>query len=185
VTQRLRLEPLTAEHGELLAGLDSDPDVMRFITGRARSREEVLRDWLPLMVEEMGVEGLLGYWVGFGPADRSSFAGWWCLTPAPDDPRSAELGYRLRREAWGRGLATEGALALLDHGFGTVGLDRIWAQTMAVNTASLAVMSRLGMHHVRSWVGEWNEPLPGWEHGEVEYAVTRSEWGVNHSTRDD
>jgi RimJ/RimL family protein N-acetyltransferase len=196
VTQRLRLEPLTAEHGELLAGLDSDPEVMRFITGRARSREEVLRDWLPLMMEEMGADGLLGYWVGFrrtewaqtpsrgadflaiGTNRKVPFVGWWCLTPSPEDPGSGELGYRLRREHWGLGLATEGARALLDHGFETVGLDRIWAQTMAVNTASRAVMGRIGMQYVRTWVGEWNEPLAGWEDGEVEYALTREAWGA-------
>jgi RimJ/RimL family protein N-acetyltransferase len=176
---------------------------MRFITGRARSREEVLRDWLSLMVEDMGAQGDLGYWVGFLSSDWSQtppgradswalgttgvppFAGWWCLTPSPDEAGSGELGYRLRREQWGRGLASEGAMALLDHGFGTVGLDRIWAQTMAVNAASRRVMTRIGMRFTRSWVGEWNEPLPGWEEGEVEYAITREEWGVGHRTPED
>jgi RimJ/RimL family protein N-acetyltransferase len=176
---------------------------MRFITGRARSREEVLRDWLPLMVEEMGAQRDLGYWVGFLHSDWSQtppgradslalgtknvplFAGWWCLTPSPDEVGSGELGYRLRRKLWGRGLAMEGAVALLDHGFGTVGLDRIWAQTMAVNAPSRRVMERIGMRFTRSWVGEWNEPLPGWEDGEVEYAITREEWGVARRTPED
>ena len=69
-----------------------------------------------------------------------------------------------------------GALALLAHGFENVGLDHVWAQTMAVNRASRAVMERLGLELERTWVGEWNEPLPGWEQGEVAYGLTREQW---------
>ena len=146
---------------------------MRHLTGRARSREEVLEEWLPALTREAGPGGVLGYWAGF---TRGEFAGWWALNPDPGDERQAELGYRLRREVWGRGLASEGALALLGHGFEGVGLERVWAQTMAVNARSVAVMTRIGMRLSRTWVGEWNEPLPGWEDGEVEYALTRADW---------
>jgi RimJ/RimL family protein N-acetyltransferase len=155
---------------------------MRYLIGRARSREEVLEEWLPVLTRDVGTGGLLGYWAG---AWRGSFVGWWALNPDPDDPTAAELGYRLRRDLWGQGLASEGALALLAHGFGSVGLERIWAQTMVVNAASRAVMSHIGMRVARTWVGEWNEPLPGWEDGEVEYAMTREEWGVARRTPQD
>jgi RimJ/RimL family protein N-acetyltransferase len=173
VTERLWLEPLTSEHAEHLVALDGDAEVMRYLTGRARSRQEVLDEWLPAMTRESGPAGVLGYWAGF---EAEAFVGWWALNPDPDDERQAELGYRLRRDQWGRGLASEGALALLAHGFDAARLDRIWAQTMAVNAASRGVMTRIGMRFARTWVGEWNEPLPGWEQGEVEYEVTRQEW---------
>ena len=75
-------------------------------------------------------------------------------------PETAELGYRLRREAWGQGYATEGSQALLDHAFHTLGLPRVWAVTMAVNTGSRAVMSRLGMRHVRTEVQEELRRIP-------------------------
>ena len=55
---------------------------------------------------------------------------------------------------------------------------------MAVNTGSVAVMTRIGMRFARTWVGEWNEPLPGWEEGEVEYAMTREEWGGAGTLKD-
>ena len=163
---------------------------MRYLTGRVRSREEVLEEWLPALTREVGPDGVLGYWAGYGAGygaglTGGEFVGWWALNPDPDDDRQAELGYRLRRDRWGRGLASEGALALLAHGFDTVGLDRIWAQTMAVNTGSLGVMTRIGMRFARTWVGEWNEPLPGWEQGEVEYAVSRAEWRVRQDTSKD
>ncbi len=178
VTDRLRLEPLTTDHAEHLVALDGDAEVMRYLTGRPRSREEVLEEWLPALSRPAGPDGVLGYWAGFeaGPAEHGGFVGWWTLNPSPDDDSQAELGYRLRREVWGRGLATDGALALLAHGFDSVGLTRIWAQTMAVNLGSRRVMERLGMRFSRTWVGEWNEPLPGWEEGEVEYAITQQEW---------
>jgi RimJ/RimL family protein N-acetyltransferase len=172
-TDRLRLEPLTAAHSEHLVELDGDAEVMRYLTGRARSRDEVLHEWLPVLARDAGPGGVLGYWAGFAD-DR--FAGWWALNPAPTDERRAELGYRLRRDHWGRGLAAEGAVALVEHGFTSAGLELIWAQTMAVNAASRRVMERVGMRFARTWVGEWNEPLPGWEQGEVEYEVTREDW---------
>jgi len=59
------------------------------------------------------------------------------------------------------------------HGFVTVGLRRLWAETMAVNTRSRRVMERLGMRYVRTRVGEWDDPIPGWEQGEVVYELTR------------
>ena len=102
--------------------LDGDAEVMRYLTGRARARAEVFEEWLPVMSRDAGADGRLGYWAGLTDA---GFVGWWCLTPAPEDPGDAELGYRLRREAWGRGYATEGALALLAHGFETSGSRRL------------------------------------------------------------
>jgi RimJ/RimL family protein N-acetyltransferase len=174
--------------------LDGDAEVMRYVTGRARPRAEVLEEWLPVLTRDAGPGGLLGYWAGFSVDDwsqtpalgaeimalgtnrRGRFVGWWALNPSPDEPTDAELGYRLRRDAWGRGYATEGALALLAHGFDTVGLEHVWAQTMAVNGASRAVMERIGLLFERTWVGEWNEPLPGWERGEVAYGITREQW---------
>ena len=96
----------------------------------------------------------------------------WFLVPDPDDEAAAEIGWRLPRTRWGQGLATEGARALLTHAFETLGAERVWAETMAVNTRSRAVMERLGMRHTQTEVRDWEEPIPGWELGEVVYEVT-------------
>jgi RimJ/RimL family protein N-acetyltransferase len=177
-TERLRLEPLTAEHTDVVVTIDADPEVMRFLTGHERPRDEVVEQWLPHMTDPaLDAQGL-GYWVGY--ADDAPL-GWWCLTRRGDthdeeEPSTGWLGYRLLRSAWGRGYATEGAAALLEHGFGTLGLERVRAETMAVNTRSRAVLERLGMHVVQTWVGEWENPLPGWEQGEVVYLLTDGDW---------
>ncbi len=57
--------------------------------------------------------------------------------------------------------------------FGVPAVERVVASTMAVNVASRRVLERLGFSLVRSWVEEWEEPIPGWEQGEVEYVLGR------------
>lgn len=171
-TERLRLDPLTEGHLDHLVELDSDPEVLRFIWGRALTREESLRLGAK-RIDPIGEARGIGAWAGF---EQEVFVGWWTLQRDPDDDTTAELGYRLRRDAWGRGLATEGSRALLDHAFGTLALPRVWAGTMAVNTGSRGVMEKLGLRLERTVVRKWDEPLPGAELGEVYYAITREEW---------
>ena len=176
-TARLTLVPLAEEHLELEIGLDADPEVMRFLTGRAMSRDEVTARHVERLAEGRVVDGL-GFWAG---SVGTEFAGLWILSPhvAPDGAvvaGEAELGYRLRRAWWRQGLASEGSRELLRHGFADVGLARVFAETMAVNAGSRAVLTAVGLRYVRTFDGGYDDPLPGAEHGEVEYAVTREEW---------
>lgn len=122
----------------------------------------------------------LGFWVGF--AD-DTFVGWWILQPphGPDQAKvagQADIGYRLLRRHGRRGYAGEGARELIRYGFTDVGLNRIFAQTMAGNTASRATMTAAGLTFVRAFVsGEpYDDPIPGAEQGEVEYEITQPTW---------
>jgi RimJ/RimL family protein N-acetyltransferase len=168
VTERLRMTPLAGTDLPHLVAMNGDPEVMRYLTGRASTPQEVA-DELPALLRD---EREMGLWCGY---DAASFAGVWFLTADPDDPGAGEVGWRLPRSAWGRGLAVEGARALVAHGFETVGLERLWAETMTVNARSRRVMERLGMRHVRTDVRDWDDPIPGWEHGEVVYELTRDQ----------
>jgi RimJ/RimL family protein N-acetyltransferase len=176
LTPRLELRPLHADDSDLLVELDGDPDVMEFLTGRSSEPQEVVEVWMPRRTDPAHDALGLGYWAAF---ERGVFVGWFCLTPTGDG--RAELGYRLRKRAWGRGLATEGATRLLEHGFVTVGLDRVWAETMAVNARSRAVLQRLGLHHVRTDIREWADPLPGADLGEVVYELTAAEFAASRA----
>jgi RimJ/RimL family protein N-acetyltransferase len=178
-TDRLVLVPLSDEHLECEVELDADPEVMRYIAGRSRSRAEVEQAHQRRLAAGNEVDGL-GFWAGF--AD-DGFVGWWILQPpnGPDQPMvagEADLGYRLLRRRWRRGYASEGARELLRYGFTAVGLDRIFAQTMAVNAASRATMAAVGLSFARAFMsGEpYADPIPGAEHGEVEYEITRATW---------
>lgn len=177
-TRRIRLVPLADEHLAHEIELDSDPEVMRYLgAGRARTREEVEHLHKSRIAVAASTPGL-GFWAGFVEAD---FVGWWILEP-PERPDQgpvagqAELGYRLLRRHWRKGLASEGARELIRHGFEDLGLTRIFAETMAVNQASRATMASIGMTHVRTFHLDFEEPLPGSELGEVEYAISLEEW---------
>lgn len=177
-TERITLVPLTDEHLAHEIELDSDPEVMRYLgEGRASTRDEVERAHLRRLAAAERVPGL-GFWAGFVEGE---FVGWWILEP-PERPDQgpvegqAELGYRLLRRHWRQGLASEGARELLRHGFTELGLERVFAETMAVNSGSRATMTSIGMTYVRTFDAAWEPPLPGSEHGEVEYAITRDEW---------
>lgn len=165
-TDRLTLTPLSEDDLPHLVAMNGDAEVMRFIAGRASTPQEVTAELPSLLRDDRG----MGLWCGY---DDGSFAGVWFLTIDPDDPTAGEIGWRLPQSAWGRGLAVEGARALAAYGFETVGLERLWGETMAVNTRSRRVMERLGMRHVRTEVREWDEPIPGWEQGEVVYELSR------------
>ncbi|WP_193614330.1 GNAT family N-acetyltransferase [Nocardioides lijunqiniae] len=181
VTERLRLEPLTHAHTDLLVELDSDPDVLRFVFGRALTREEVVTTWMPRRTRPGADARGLGYWVGHA---GDEFLGWWCLGLDDEDPTAAELGYRLRRTAWGRGYATEGARALVAHAFGTVGLDRVWATTMVANDGSRRVLEKAGLHHVRTETPGPDDPdraVDGWEQGVAVLELTRTRWASSRS----
>lgn len=175
-TARITLVPLAEEHLDAKVELDSDPEVMRFLTGRAMSRDEVAARHAQRLAEGRLVDGL-GFWVGYVSAE---FVGWWILAPQVEAgvpvPGVAELGYRLRRRWWRQGLASEGSRELLRHGFEDVGLERVFAETMAVNEGSRAVMAAVGLRYIRTFAGDHDDPLPGAEQGEVEYAVTRAQW---------
>ena len=178
-TERLSLVPLADEHLQFEIELDSDPEVMRYISGRASSPEEVQQAHRRRLAAADEVPGL-GFWAGFADG---GFVGWWILQPpnGPDQPKvagEADLGYRLVRRHWRRGYASEGARELIRHGFEDVGLNRIFAQTMAVNAASRATMSAVGLSFTRAFVSgdPYDDLIPGAEQGEVEYEITRTTW---------
>jgi RimJ/RimL family protein N-acetyltransferase len=184
-TGRLLLTPLADRHLELEVQLDSDPEVLRYIWGRARSRDEVVASHEERMALAGQVDGL-GYWMAFGR--DGEFVGLMMLPPAhgpdqPDDLAVSDLGYRLVRRYWRQGLAGEAALALLRHAFETVGQHRVIAQTMAVNLGSRGVLEKIGMRHVRTYFPVWDDPLPGTDQGEVEYEITRAMWDASRAAR--
>jgi RimJ/RimL family protein N-acetyltransferase len=169
-TDRLVLRRFTESDVDNLVELDSDPRVMRFLTnGRPTPRADIEDRVLPMMLRLAPA----GFWAA-EDRETGTFLGWFALEPG--EPGEVELGYRLRAETWGRGLATEGARALVRIAFDELGVDRVWAQTMAVNTASRRVMAKAGLRYVRTFHPHFDDPIPGTEHGEVEYGLRREEW---------
>lgn len=149
---------------DLLVGLNSDDEVMEFITGRASTVEETADEF----------EGALGTrWLAF-ERDGKSFVGWVGAIPSRSGDEY-DVGWRFKRDAWGRGFASEAACDVINQLFAS-GAQRVFAQTMAVNARSRALLERLGLRLGRMFVLDVEDPLPGTELGEVEYEVLRSEW---------
>jgi RimJ/RimL family protein N-acetyltransferase len=176
-TDRLVLRRFTDADLDLLVDLDGDPEVMRYITGgRPTSREELRDEVLPAFLGYYERFPGYGFWAVVEKA-TGEFLGWFHLRPpegaSPDEP---ELGYRLRRSAWGKGYATEGSRALIRTAFTELGARRVYAETMAVNRGSRRVMEKAGLRLVRTFHQPWPDRIEGDEHGDVEYALTRTEW---------
>ncbi|HSE06964.1 MAG TPA: GNAT family N-acetyltransferase [Methylomirabilota bacterium] len=155
-TPRLRLRPLAASDEAALVALDSDPEVMRYVgspagvkspvetleRARRRIRESARGDYEPL-----------GFWAIEERADPA-FLGVGALIRMPDDD-DVEVAYRLARWAWGRGVATEAAAALVGHALGPLGLPRVVAVTYPENLASQRVLDKLGFERrgIRDYKG--------------------------------
>jgi RimJ/RimL family protein N-acetyltransferase len=89
---------------------------------------------------------------------------------------AAELGYRLLPEAWRLGYATEGARALVRHGFTVLDVEQVVATTMTLNAASRRVLEKTGLSLVRTFLAAWPSYIEGAGHGEVVYGVARQAW---------
>lgn len=179
-TPRLDLVDFSADDVDVLVELDSDAEVMHHVTGGLPTpRDEIVDDVLPAF---LGYADRYPQGYGFWKAvERSTgeVVGWFHLRPGDGHPADEpELGYRLRRSAWGRGLATEGSTALVDAAFRRMGARRVVAETMVVHTASRRVMEKAGLRLVRTFHQPWPYPIPGDEQGDVEYAITREEWAA-------
>ena len=181
-TQRLVLRRFTAADVDNLVSLDADPDVMHFISGGIpTARDEVENEILP---EFLGYyerfEGY-GFWAAIEKA-TGEFLGWFHFRPREEaGPGEAELGYRLRRSAWGKGYATEGSRALISKGFTDFGVQRVVAETMVVHAASRRVMEKAGLTLVRTFHQPWPHPIEGDQFGDVEYALDKADWQQNQA----
>lgn len=176
-TERLLLRRFTEDDVDLLVELDNDAEVMRFVTGGVPTpREQMIGDVLPAMLGYYKRYDGYGYFAVIEKA-TGEFVGWFQFRP-PDEsaPDVVELGYRLKKSSWGKGYATEGSRALIDKGFAELGMRRVLANAMTINTASRRVMEKAGLRYVRTFFEEWPYRIEGDEHGDVEYALDRDEW---------
>ncbi|HEY6817089.1 MAG TPA: GNAT family N-acetyltransferase, partial [Croceibacterium sp.] len=86
-----------------------------------------------------------------------------------------EIGWRLREAAWGHGYAKEAATASLEAGFARFGADEIFALTVAGNTASWGLMTRLGMRR-RTELDYPDDRYAGELRDTMVYSLTRDQW---------
>ena len=143
-TERLILRQWLPEDVAVFAVMNEDPEVMRYFPGTL-TREQS-QAWAENCRQMLARQGW-GLWA-VEVQELAEFIGFVGLhAPEIDLPFNpcVEIGWRLRRSAWGNGYATEAARACLQFGFEQLGLREIVSFTSVVNKPSLAVMQRLGM----------------------------------------
>lgn len=126
--------------------MDRDPVVTRYVAGPWADPDMHLGFVMDRMqaVHPTG----LGYWSVTDAQNDMTFMGWILLLPCLND--KFEIGWRFRREYWGRGYATEAGLPVLRHGFEAVGLQSVIADIHPENTGSINVAEKLGLRFVEN-----------------------------------
>ena len=143
-TDRLIMRSWREEDLAPFAALNADPVVMEhFPSTLTRQESDALVVRITAQLDALG----FGLWA-LEVRETGEFIGFTGLAvqtfPAPFNP-SVEVGWRLKRSAWGHGYATEAAFAALDYGFTVAELDEIVSMTAVTNARSQAVMERIGM----------------------------------------
>jgi RimJ/RimL family protein N-acetyltransferase len=161
ITARLRLEPFTDAHLVGLNRMNSDPEVMRYLSA---GRPETLEETRAVIERVKKRWGEFGYsWWALIERETEELVGAGAVqnlrreaTLIPDFDCPLEVGWRLRRDRWGRGLAVEAARAMGDFAFRELNARELLAVCDPANTASANVMKRLGMHElgIQRWYGK-------------------------------
>jgi RimJ/RimL family protein N-acetyltransferase len=157
-TPRLLLRRWRAEDGVPMAAINGDPEVARYLNRPPEEGDASV--FVPWMTDHWKRHGF-GPWALESVESQTAgaflgFAG--VAYPTYLDPVAhlPELGWRLAREAWGRGLATEAATAARDHAFDALGLARLISLVHPENERSRRVATKLGMEVERQ---VWNPVL--------------------------
>lgn len=173
------LRPVDRGDVDDLIVLDSDPHVMRFVTGGSGTPRSTIEGFVVPRAQAELRTGRGGIWTATDRRYRA-FLGWVSLRAPRHSVRpELELSYRLRREYWGRGLATEAARAIADLAFTDFAAERLFASTTATHMSSRRVMEKLDMRVCATDIGDPThfdaaDGIP--DECEVEYEMLRHEW---------
>lgn len=141
-TPRLKLRPPVAADVPALFEIYRDAESMRYWS-RPEMTDPAEAEALLGDMKRHAEAGTLFQW-GLARREDDLVIGTCTLHRIDRNNRRAEIGYILRRDHWGRGLASEALTALLGHAFGTLGLHRLEADIDPRNAASIRLIERLG-----------------------------------------
>jgi RimJ/RimL family protein N-acetyltransferase len=174
-TPRLVLRTFGPDDLPLYAALNADLEVMRYLGGAALPREESdeIAEWANECFADEGI-GLLA-------VERRTdgrFLGMCGVAHEDWYPEDVQLGWRLAREHWGQGYATEAATAWVGHALGPLGYPRVLAVADLPNDRSRGVMLRLGM----TLDHETELTIDGDTFRAIVYSMTRTQWRLRQAS---
>lgn len=141
-TERLILRTLTEQDLDAVVKLNSDPEVVKYITGGVPMPKEQTEARFNFYIEHQKKHGF-AIWALINKED-SLFIGL-CGLQFLENTENVEVGYRLAKAFWGKGIATEAARACIDYGFKKLNLAEIVAVIDAENIASHQVIQKIGL----------------------------------------
>jgi RimJ/RimL family protein N-acetyltransferase len=155
-TDRLLLRPWCEADLGAFAALNADPAVMEYLPKLLEAEES---DALAARIRDLFRQQGYGRWAVEVPGTASfiGFVGLQAVSFEVPFAPCVEIGWRLAREHWGKGYATEAARASIQYGFEQLGLEEIVSFTVPMNTRSQAVMERIGM--TRSADEDFDHPI--------------------------
>lgn len=183
-SERMEFRPLSGSDLDLMIEQWTDPDVVKYVADKTYTEEE-LADEMPIIVRRCG-GGCIGIWCLIDKISREKL-GTAILLPLPvetDDTDwdllvgenlpegEIEIGYILKKSAWGKGYATEACKRLLQFAFEASPLQEIVATIDAGNLASRNVLEKCGLIH-EGLVRAYADNIPG-------FRITRQQWRENN-----
>lgn len=152
-TPRLILREIELSDAEGMFQLDSDPEVHLYLPDPVLTSIEQARESITA-IRKQYVEFGIGRWA---VVEKSSgaFTGWaglkWNLGPENDRTNFYDVGYRLIRQYWGKGFASESAAASIAYGFDKMDLDEIIGTADSRNPASVRILEKIGLKFIESF----------------------------------
>ncbi|TDU84169.1 RimJ/RimL family protein N-acetyltransferase [Kribbella voronezhensis] len=169
-TDRLLLRPYRDEDRPAFAAMNADPEVMKYLGGEPLTREQ--SDEITAGANQRYVAESIGFLAVERRSDGAFLGACGLMRPDEWFPGEIEVGWRLAREYWGHGYATEAAISWLDHAFRERSDPRVIAVADTPNLNSIAVMKRLGM----TFDHETELVEDGVPFDATIYSITREAW---------
>lgn len=147
-TDEIYLRDFEESDDQFIKELDSDPEVVRYISNGIPSDDNEVKRAMGIFLDfKKKHAGKYGFWVAVDKKTQN-LAGWFHLRPLKFDWENfnkLELGYRLKKEFWGKGIATEVSKLLINKAFKVLDADEVWAHAMKANSSSINVMKKCGL----------------------------------------
>jgi len=176
-TNRLILREIEENDLQGIFELDSDPEVHRYLGKKPIKTMQESRAIIAYIRKQYEEHGI-GRWAIIDKR-TNEFIGWAGLkyeTQVRKDLPYYDLGYRLKRKFWGKGIATETALETLNHGFHTMNLEKIYAGAHVENIASNKVLQKVGLKFIETF--EYDHAPHNW------YQIQKNDWQDKKSQQD-
>ena len=175
-TERLILREFIIDDWTAVLAYQSDPLYLRYYPWSDRTAGNV-REFVNMFLDWQRERPRTKFQLAVIPKENKQLIGTCGIRINDVELREANIGYELNSQFWGKGYATEAALAILRFGFKKLGMHRIFANTLAANKGSARVLEKLGMRLEAQELEK--EFIKGRWYDGLTYAILDHEWLEN------